>query len=107
MCSCGDIGKERADQVLLRVPISLSAARPPRQGGNEHPEEMVVDEEDGEISARSARIESVLKEVIKTCYEYGRDEVRRTVCSVSLLLSFAPWFRNGGHIYSYEAVFLL
>lgn len=82
MCSCGDIGKKRADQVLLRVPMSLSAARPPRQGGDRQQTAMIVDGNSGETSAR---MEGVLKEVIKACYEYERDEARRMVCSVSSL----------------------
>lgn len=90
MCSCGSIGKERADQVLLRVPISLSAVQPPGQGGDEQQTgEMVVDEVGKGASARSARIEGVLKEVIKTCFEYERDEARRLVCSVSFHSSAA------------------
>lgn len=82
MCSCGDIGKKRADQVLLRVPISLAAARPPRQGGDRQQTAMIVDGDGGEVSTR---MEGVLKEVIKACYEYERDEARRMVCSVSSL----------------------
>lgn len=52
---------------------------------------MIVDEVGGDVSATSARIEGVLKEVIKTCYEYGRDEARRMVCSVSLSPTILVW----------------
>lgn len=81
MCACGDIGKERADEVLLRVPIPISISpRRPQQQGDEQTD-MVVDDEAAQL--REGRVEGVLKDVIKACFEYGRESVRRMVCAVS------------------------
>jgi hypothetical protein len=71
---CGEIGLQRMDEVLLRVPIvprGLDAAT------------SIADEESG-VTA----VPPVLQEVVQTCFEYGREHVRRTVCSVSFLLIF-------------------
>jgi hypothetical protein len=65
MCSCGPIGRERADQVLLRVPISFK----PRRG-------------DVNPAVHSGEVPVALKAVIETCHEYRRESVRRMVCTV-------------------------
>lgn len=70
MCSCGSIGRERADQVLLRVPISLKSS----SGGSG----------DVNAAARSGEVPAALKAVVETCHEYGRESVRRMVCTVSV-----------------------
>jgi nuclear pore complex protein Nup85 len=70
MCSCGSIGRERADQVLLRVPISFK----PSSG----------DSGDVNTAARSGEVPAALKAVVETCHEYGRESVRRMVCTVSV-----------------------
>ena len=70
MCSCGSIGRERADQVLLRVPISFKTS--PGDSG------------DVNTAARSGEVPTVLKAVVETCHEYGRESVRRMVCTVSV-----------------------
>jgi hypothetical protein len=69
MCSCGPIGKERADQVLLRVPISFN-----RDAGGT-----------GDVNAAvsSGGVPGTLQAVIEICHEYGRESVRRMVCTVS------------------------
>jgi hypothetical protein len=68
MCSCGCIGRERADQVLLRVPISFKTS--PGDSG------------DVNAAARSGEVPTALKAVVETCHEYGRESVRRMVCTV-------------------------
>jgi len=70
MCSCGSIGRERADQVLLRVPISFKT-----NSGNSG---------DVNAAARSGEVPAALKAVVETCHEYGRESVRRMVCTVSV-----------------------
>lgn len=72
LCSCGPIGRERADQVLLRVPISFK----PNTG--HHGDENAV--------VHSGEVPASLKAVIETCHEYERESVRRMVCTVSVLL---------------------
>ncbi|KAH9987143.1 nucleoporin Nup85-like protein [Russula compacta] len=69
MCSCGPIGRERADQVLLRVPISLK----PNAG----------DSSDVNATAHLGEVPAALRAVIETCHEYGREPVRRMVCTIA------------------------
>jgi len=69
MCSCGPIGRERADQVLLRVPISFKAK--------------TGDHGDVNAAAHSGEVPAALKAVIETCHEYGRESVRRMVCTIA------------------------
>jgi nuclear pore complex protein Nup85 len=71
MCSCGPMGKERADQVLLRVPISFKTS--PGKSG------------DVNAAAHSGEVPTALRAVVETCHEYGRESVRRMVCTVSVL----------------------
>jgi nuclear pore complex protein Nup85 len=71
MCSCGQIGRERADQVLLRVPISFKTS--PDDSGDVNP------------AARSGEVPAALRAVVETCHEYGRESVRRMVCTVFVL----------------------
>lgn len=70
MCSCGSMGRERADQVLLRVPITFKTS-----SGNSG---------DVNAAARSGEVPAALKAVVETCHEYGRESVRRMVCTVSV-----------------------
>src|SRR5258708_1825142 len=72
MCSCGRIGRERADELLLRVPISFKAK-------TRYHDRVSAAVHSGEVPA-------ALKAVIETCHEYGRESVRRMVCTVSVLL---------------------
>lgn len=67
MYSCGDIGQRRADEVLLRVPLQL----------HQQNSDLKVDPR-----IRAGDIVGVLKDVNKTCFEYKRENVRRTVCRV-------------------------
>ncbi len=68
MYSCANIGKSRADEVLLRVPLQL----------HEQTTDLRVDNR-----IRAGEIVGVLKDVNATCFEYRRESVRRTVCRVS------------------------
>ncbi|KAF8074701.1 nucleoporin Nup85-like protein [Lyophyllum atratum] len=65
MYSCGEVGKLQADEILLRVPLRLH--------------EQVTS--NGKI--QSGDIVGVLKDVNQTCYQYQRENVRRTVCRVA------------------------
>lgn len=67
MYSCGEVGQSRADEVLLRVPLKLQ----------EQNSDLKVDSQ-----IRAGEIVGVLKDVNKTCFEYKRESVRRTVCRV-------------------------
>jgi nuclear pore complex protein Nup85 len=71
MCSCGIVGQERADEVLLRVPLRLS---------DKPVAERVETQLSGDIL--SGDIVGVLKELNATCFAHHREEVRRMVCRV-------------------------
>ncbi|KAJ7623243.1 Nup85 nucleoporin-domain-containing protein [Roridomyces roridus] len=70
MYSCGDVGKERGDQVLIRVPLRLNDRGPDSQGGDED-------------KIRAGNIVGVLKDVNQTCFDYRREAARRTVCKIA------------------------
>ncbi|KAJ7583127.1 Nup85 nucleoporin-domain-containing protein [Mycena floridula] len=65
MYSCGDVGRERADEILLRVPLKLHEQRPKTSDATEG----------GLVGA--------LKQVNEMCFEYKREAVRRTVCKIA------------------------
>ncbi|KAF9054665.1 Nup85 nucleoporin-domain-containing protein [Panaeolus papilionaceus] len=67
MYTCNDIGKARADEVLLRVPLRLQEQNFDRR----------VDSR-----IRAGEIVGVFKDVNKTCFDYKRENVRRTVCRI-------------------------
>ena len=73
MYSCEEIGQRRADEVLLRVPLRL----------NEQNSDLKVDPR-----IRAGDIVGVLRDVNKTCFEYKRENVRRTVCRVRVHLLY-------------------
>ena len=77
MCSCGDIGKERADQTLIRVPINFAR-------------NATAASDDDSSGVRSGEVVGVLKDIIKTCFDQGRESVRRMVCTVSTLSPVVP-----------------
>lgn len=70
MYSCGDIGRDMGDQVLMRVPLRL---KPPKDADT-----------NGEEAARirSGQLVGALKDIHETCFEYQREEIRRLVCKV-------------------------
>jgi nuclear pore complex protein Nup85 len=67
MYSCGEVGKQQADQILLRIPLRL----------HEQSESNV----EGRIKAGD--VVGALKDINETCFEYQREAVRRIVCRVS------------------------
>lgn len=68
MYSCGDVGKQQADEVLLRVPLRLQEQRT---------------SDTDRSTTQPGDVVGVLKDVNETCLQYGREFVRRTVCRVS------------------------
>lgn len=72
MCSCGNIGKEMADEVLIRVPLQLQ----PPKGGN------VAATNTADPQAHSGDLAGILKDVNTSCYEHRREGARRIVCKV-------------------------
>jgi len=72
MYSCNRIGTERADEVLIRVPLHL----------NEQSSDLRVDSR-----IRAGEVVGVLKDVNSTCFEYKRESVRRTICRVCIFAS--------------------
>lgn len=73
MYSCGYIGQDMADQVLMRVPLRLHASLSSGAAAA-----------DGEDAARirNGHLAGVLKDVSETCFEHQREGVRRMVCRV-------------------------
>ncbi|KAJ7668334.1 Nup85 nucleoporin-domain-containing protein [Mycena rosella] len=69
MYSCGDVGKERGDELLIRVPLRLDKT-PISHSGDE-----------GKI--RAGNIVGVLRDVNQTCFDYRREAARRTVCRIA------------------------
>ncbi|KAF9482632.1 hypothetical protein BDN70DRAFT_966723 [Pholiota conissans] len=67
MYSCNALGQSRADEILLRVPLRL------------HEQNLDLKVESG---IRAGDIVGVLRDVNKTCFEYKRENVRRTVCRI-------------------------
>lgn len=83
LCTCGDAGKEVADEVLMRVPLnindlvsSVGKRREPLRGV---PMEIEADTQDvdGDLSG-------VVQELNATCHDYEREHTRRAICRVSL-----------------------
>lgn len=87
MYSCDEIGKQQADEVLVRVPLRLY----------ERTNNVATNETAGEESFASIReteaVVGVLKELNETCSEHKREATRRTICRVSRW----PFFFRGDH----------
>ncbi len=76
LCTCGDMGKEMADQILLRVPLGLenmSSSHDRRANG----ESLDTQPDDGDLSG-------IVKELNATCFDYEREPTRRAICRVSI-----------------------
>ena len=100
MCTCGEIGTHRADQVLLRVPLGFrtyfqpTGSDPVGMNSAVH-DDRAMDAEDEASRIRAGDIVGVLKEVNQCCFEHGREGVRRMVCRVNLsTLNFASCITN-------------
>ncbi|OCH91378.1 hypothetical protein OBBRIDRAFT_753240 [Obba rivulosa] len=71
MSSCSEIGKAMADQVLMHVPLRLHRPKGAHEGETEI------------AQIHAGQLAGVLKEVIATCFEYKREEVRRMICRIA------------------------
>ena len=71
LCTCGPIGLETADEVLLRVPLRLQPTVRSEEGAEE------------QARLRAGALAGVIKEVSASCYEHKREAVRRAVCRVA------------------------
>lgn len=82
LCTCGEIGMERADEVLLRVPLRINGTA----GSSDEVQEgnlsvsMQIEEE---TQDHSGDLSAVVKELNMTCYEYQREHTRRLICQAS------------------------
>lgn len=80
LCTCGEAGKEMADEVLIRVPLGLNVSRKGKEKSREDkdPPFMAIDTDDqvdGDLS-------EIVKELNATCFEYERENARRIICNV-------------------------
>lgn len=75
LCRCGDIGKEMADEILVRVPLQLQ-----RLSRRDQDADAAVSEHSAKI--RAGDLAGVLKDVNTSCYEHQREGARRAVCKV-------------------------
>jgi nuclear pore complex protein Nup85 len=73
MFSCGEIGVRSADEVLMHVPLRL------RSVGS------ITPNEGSAHNLKSGDLAGVVKDTNATCYEYQREEVRRTICRVCII----------------------
>ena len=74
LCSCGDTGKEMADEVLIRVPLQLERLARRAQDAETT--------NDDTAKIRAGDLAGVLKDVNTSCYEHQREGARRAVCKV-------------------------
>lgn len=75
MCDCGEQGRIRADEVLLRVPLELGVSKKkPKANGQ-------IDAMDLD---KDVPVDERVLEILEICKEYGREKVRREICRVSL-----------------------
>ncbi|KAG2355971.1 Nup85 nucleoporin-domain-containing protein [Suillus spraguei] len=74
MFSCGETGVRSADEVLMRVPLKLRFV-----GSITHDQ----GEQNGANNFKSGDLVGVVKDINATCYEYQREEVRRTICRIA------------------------
>lgn len=89
MCTCGDVGKEMADEVLIRVPLNLE---PPKHSTDRTRREDANASTDDEMDVQldSGDLAEVVRELNATCFEYQREHVRRMICKVSRAIT-APF----------------
>ncbi|CAL1715565.1 unnamed protein product [Somion occarium] len=73
LCTCGPVGHEMADQVLMRVPLKLQAPK----------DSDAANEESARI--RAGILDGVLKDVNTACFEHQREAVRRMIASQTFL----------------------
>ncbi|GJJ11510.1 hypothetical protein Clacol_005743 [Clathrus columnatus] len=70
MCDCGEQGKIRADEILLRVPLNLGISKGKQKTGH-----MEIKEDDP--------VDERVLEILEICKEYGREKVRREICRIA------------------------
>ncbi|KAG2142873.1 Nup85 nucleoporin-domain-containing protein [Suillus bovinus] len=74
MFSCGETGIRSADEVLMRVPLKLRTVKSITNDQGE---------QNGADNLKSGDLAGVVKDINATCYEYQREEVRRTICRIA------------------------
>lgn len=75
MFSCGETGVRSADEVLMHVPLKLRFV-----GSSTHGQ----GDQNNADNLKSGDLAGVVKDINATCYEYQREEVRRTICRVCI-----------------------
>lgn len=74
--TCSEIGKEMADEILIRVPLDFNNGRKSMTDGYEADRSLMEVEED----LKSSNLSAIVKELNATCYEYQREHTRRSIC---------------------------
>ncbi|KAF9444472.1 hypothetical protein P691DRAFT_677501 [Macrolepiota fuliginosa MF-IS2] len=77
MYSCDEIGKQQADEVLMRVPLRLY------DKSNAITSTETEAAEEAMAHADTDAVVGVLKELNETCSEHQREATRRTICRVA------------------------
>lgn len=78
MYECGEVGRLRADEVLLRIPLNLGIGK---GKGRAIDREHAMDADDDDF------VDERVKHVLEICKERGREGVRREICRVCCLLN--------------------
>ena len=73
MYECGEAGRLRADEVLLRIPLNLGTGKG-KGRATDRGHEMDADADD--------LVDGRVKQILEICKEYGREGVRREICRV-------------------------
>lgn len=81
MCSCGILGQERADEVLVRVSLRLNE----KMTTTDATAATATTTDETEVAGNilSGDVVGVLKELNATCFAHHREEVRRMVCKIA------------------------
>jgi len=72
MCECGEEGKLRADETLLRIPLDLGHGKGKCKAV--YPGDKLDAAEEDWVGR--------VKQILEICKEHGRESVRREICQV-------------------------
>lgn len=71
MFSCGKVGANTADEVLVRVPLKLHGTASTNAA-----------ESNADDRSSKGDLSGIIKDLNATCHEYERESTRRNICRV-------------------------